>query len=237
MSLDVNIIGNGSNSSIEAQVETTFQSLRTTVRPLEYIYSGTTFGHYRANLITGTTVSLAANSPIASFRWSATNAYAVLERVEVSAQVASAITAGTLVDAEVIWARGFTASDSGGTGVVPGTGLKNRTLMGNSLIGDLRVATTAALTAGTRTLDTVGFGFGAWSMFVAPTIGATANTAVAIGAGDNTTRILYQQLLSGQHPIVIATNEGFIVRNSSAGPVTGGIRYVVSIEWAEVAAY
>jgi hypothetical protein len=211
-------------------------ALRVAPGPFDHTSPYVILGHYRTNLITGTTVSLAANSPIASLRWSDGSRLLLLIRLEAYAQVAAAITAATLVDLEAIIARGFTAADSGGTAIAL-TGLNQLNRSGNmkpSLVGDLRVATTGQLTAGTRTLDGVGFGFATWSQLSAPTLGATANTAVAVGAGDSTPRVLYKLDVPGQYPVVLSQNEGIILRNSTAGPVTGGIRYAITAEWAEV---
>ena len=210
--------------------------LRVALGPVDHTSPYVVLGHYRANLITGTTVSLAANSPIGSLRWSDQARFLVLMRIEATAQVAAAITAATLVDLEAIIARGFTASDTTGTPIaLTGSNQTNRSgNMKSSLVGDLRVATTGTLTAGTRTLDGVGFGFAAWGQLQAPTLGATANTAVAVGAGDSTPRVLYKWDGLGQYPIVLGQNEGIILRNSTAGPVTGGIRYAITLEWAEV---
>jgi hypothetical protein len=221
---------------VEAQVDPSHNALRTSILPLEHAGPYGILGHFRANFITGTTVSLGANSPIASIRWSDATRLFALMRIEASAQVAAAITAATLVDLEAIVARGFTAADTGGTAILlTGQNQLNRSQgMKSSLVTDARVATTAALGAGTRTLDSVGFGFAAWQSLSAPTLGATANTAVAVGAMDASPRVLYKWDALGQHPITLGTNEGIIVRNSSAGPVTGGIRYVITIEWAEV---
>ena len=209
---------------------------RATLRPLDHTSPYVTLGHYRANLITGTTVSLAANSPIGSLRWGDGSRFLVLVRIEASVEVPAAITVATPVDLEAIIARGFTGSDSAGTAIALTT-VNQRNRSGNmnaSLVTDLRVATTGQLTAGTRTLDGVGFGFAAWEMLQAPTLGATANTAVAVASGDSTPRVLYKWDALGQYPIVLGQNEGIILRNSTAGPVTGGIRYAITLEWAEV---
>lgn len=224
---------------VEAQVDPGHNALRVGVMPLDHTSPYGVLGHYRANLITGTTVSLAANSPIASIRWADATRLFVLMRIEASSQVAAAITAATLVDLEAIIARGFTAADSAGTAIVlTGNNQVNRSqgqaAMKPSSVADMRVAATGQLTAGTRTLDGVGFGFASWQMLSAPTLGATANTAVAVGAGEDTSRILYKWDGLGQYPITLGTNEGIILRNSSAGPVTGGIRYAITVEWAEV---
>ena len=93
--------------------------------------------------------------------------------------------------------------------------------MAPSLIGDLRVATTAALTAGTRTLDGAGFAC------------ATIYTQNAAGCGD-TQQSVYACEAAGLHPIVFAKNEGFIVRVPSAQGANGVVKYYIAISWCEI---
>src|SRR5438105_195393 len=131
---------------VEAQVDPSHNALRTSILPLEHASPYGILGHYRANLITGTTVSLAANAPIASIRWADATRLFVLMRLEATAQVAAAIAAATLVDLEAIVARSFTIADSSGTAIALG-GLNqlNRSQgMKSSLVTDMRVSTTPA---------------------------------------------------------------------------------------------
>ena len=56
---------------------------------------------------------------------------------------------------DVIKSTAWTAAGTGGTAVTLSAGNKMRTSMGSSLVasGDMRIATTAALGAGTKTLE------------------------------------------------------------------------------------
>ena len=195
--------------------------------------SGNLLGHYRATCITGLTTGMAANGAIASLRWSDANiagsaptqAYmrprlALIMGLDVGASVTTAFTAAQPTDFEAIIARSWTVSDTGGAAVTPS---KLRSTFGASLIGsgDLRVATTAALTAGTRTLDGAGFCCGAIY---------NQNTG---GAGD-TQQNAYGLARNGQYPVTLSTNEGIIVRVPTAQGAVGVVKYYITIEWVEV---
>lgn len=193
---------------------------------------GQLLGHYRATLITGLTTGMAANAPIASFRWTDANvaptaptlAYmrpriALLLGIDAGAVVTTAFTTGQSTDIEAIIARSFTASDSGGSAItVPS---KLRSTFGASLVGDLRVAGAAALTPGTRTLDGTGFAC------------ATIYNQNSAGSGD-TQQSIYSLSREGQYPITLATNEGFILRVPTAQGAVGVVKYFATIEWIEV---
>ena len=95
--------------------------------------------------------------------------------------------------------------------------------MGTTLIGALRASSTAALTAGTKTLDANPIGQIAFSV----------GTAASVIYVNRTT--LYDAQEVGAHPIVLASNEGVIVR--ATVPATGTWQFGVTIDWAEVSAF
>jgi hypothetical protein len=103
---------------------------------------------------------------------------------------------------------------TGGTGITMATLLKLRTAMGSSLLGagDMRIATTAALGAGTKTLETLSL-----SSISAPgPITASLNGQI-IAPG---TFLYHADIGDGEHPLVLAQNEGLSIR-SVAVPATG----------------
>jgi hypothetical protein len=89
---------------------------------------------------------------------------------------------------------------------------------------DARIATTAALTAGTRALDTNALAqIGAWSG----------------GAGQGLVPVqnnLWDQY-TGDQLIVLAPNEGLVVANLTAMGAAGVVRLYVNVEFAVVAAF
>lgn len=217
------------NTGVVAEVDgTTFRSLRTVNRPVDhgalgaYTYGGST-GILPA--------ALAANSEIFQFRWTHGSNLAVIRRVRISASVTTTMfAAGVPVEIDLIKSTSWTVAGTGGTGLTPAALLKRRTSMGSTLIatGDIRIATTAALGAGTKTLETL-----ALSDIITggPITGSLNGTIIPSGT------ILWEaEVADGEHPIVLATNEGLSVR-SVAVPGTGTWRASISIDWAETTQY
>lgn len=94
--------------------------------------------------------------------------------------------------------------------------------------GDMRIATTAALGAGTKTLDT----YSAAAIAAPGPITASLNGQI-IPSG---TTLWQSEIGDGEYPLVLAQNEGLSIR-SVAVPATGTWTMAVDIQWAEVAAY
>ena len=218
----IQIQGNGGTV---AEVDgTTFRAQRITPRPLEY----GAFGHYRLATTVALVVSQAANGSLLSFRWGDATRLCVINKVKISCLQTAAATATIMPSFQVFVARAFTASDSVGTAItLTGNNMKKRTSMGTTLITDIRKSAVAAgLTVGTRTLD------------AEPILELAANQSITtpnatiyiaeldIGAGD------------GNHPIVLAQNEGLVVRGPTVVfGVAGTANLLVEISWAEVTAY
>lgn len=135
----------------------------------------------------------------------------------------TAFTAGNALF-EAVVARGFSVSDSGGNAVnLTGNNAKMKTSMGSSLVTDMRISSTATLTAGTRTLDASAM--------------ASVNFTV-------TTTAIASQLQGGtllfspdgnEWPLVLVQNEGFIIR--ATVPATGTWTGYIQIRWEEVTAF
>ena len=164
--------------------------------------------------------TLAASSPLFSLRWGAASGFFVPDRIDVGVSVDAAITTSVPPGLELIMARSFTASDSGGTAItLTGNNNKFQTTHDTSLVTDARIATTGALTAGTRTLDAQPFK-------VVP-----FTTGTAIGTPLELTTIYLRSQL---YPIVLNQDEGFIIRNGTVGPATGTFKIHVAMTWYEV---
>jgi hypothetical protein len=189
---------------------------------------------YRYAGFTGTIgAALAANSEVLQFRFlSGTKTFALVEKImfDGSAIIAAATAAGPL-GFMVNPARAWTAAGSGGTRIaVSGDNLQMETAINNSQVSDLGIATTGALTAGTKTIDANAIGL---------CIGG-AGTAAITALGGNTTLIAPQPLLdatAGGERLVLANQEGFVIRTTHAGPAS--LTYVAgfTIQWREVSAY
>ena len=89
-------------------------------------------------------------------------------------------------------------------------------------VGDIRIASTAALTAGTKTLDAQGFG--------GVVNGLSATAGVGIGEA-----AIFDSTGGSNYPLVLAQNEGFVV--TATVPATGTWTAGLSIAWSEVTAY
>lgn len=211
------------NGGTVAEVDgTNFRAVRITNRPIDY----GALGFYAIGLATGTMAAgLAAASEIFQARWTDATRFAAVYNIGCDgAGGIAAFTAG-FTRMEAVIARAWTADGSGGTAAtITGNNNKLRTSMGTTLFGAIRAASTAALTAGTKTLDTQGIG---------SIISATTATA-----GDQV--LPNEELFSAtshvdNHPIVLAQNEGVVIRATvpATGTWTGG----VSMRWAELTAY
>ncbi len=209
------------NSGTVLEVETNTRALRITPRPIDV----GALGSYAGAWTTGTIAAgMAANGGVFSCRWTHASNLLLLRRLTFSmTSLGTAFTAG-VGTARLIVARNFTASDSGGTSVLPtGNSQKRRTSFGTTLIGDLRIASTAALTAGTRTLD------GAELSNLMFAVGAVANTVYC------PTAVLFSPDFTGEWPLVLAQNEGFAVQ--ATVPATGTWQAKVNMEWSEVSSF
>lgn len=186
-------------------------------------------GHYRWSGVTGTiAAALAASAQLWYFRWTDATRLAVITRIRAQFQTLTPFTANTLTDFgfDLFKATGISAG-AGGTQVLGSAVSKMRTSMGNSLIADMRIATTAALTALT-TLD---------GNPITQSIGDPNLTNPAGGTEEprvNDPTLIYQcDMAGGEHPIVLAQNEGLVIRNRTVWPAAGTGVLQVELAWAE----
>lgn len=222
----IQIQGNGGTV---AEVDgTTFRALRVAIRPADY----GAFGSYGLSAVTGTlAAAIAANSELAQFRWTDATRLGVIRRIRVSAGMNVAATAAALLSLEAVIARSFSAAGTGGTALtITGNNGKLRTSMGTTLLGELRVASTAALGAGTKTLDTHGIGILAYGILTGA-ITVTPNGTI-IPLSD-----LYDCDNADGHPVVLAQNEGVIIKTGIIQPAAMTWNLGVTYRWAELSAY
>lgn len=196
--------------------------------PLDYLKGSSTGagasggggGHFAIEAESGALAGVAANASVFSFRW--VNAYLVAAITKLSMWwvTTTAFTVAQLLNHGVFIARSFTVADSVGTDVTPLAGQQmKRTSMKDSLASKILIATTAALTAGTRTLDTQPIaGIGAWS-------GAQGNALERTVLLDN---------IGERYPVVLAANEGLVIINKTLMGAAGVIKLGVEMEWAEI---
>lgn len=220
----IQIQGNG---GVVQEVDgTVFRAGRVTGRPLDH----GAFGHYRMGVTTGTlAAALAANSELFQFRWTDATRLCIVQKVLVSAGANVAATAAGLVNLDLSIARSWSAAGTGGTAAtLTGNNQKVRSNMGTTLLGEARIATTAALGAGTKTLDSQPIG----NVFAGIGTGAIT-TALNLNFIDKIDLIEVDADMS-IHPVVLTQNEGLVVKTgATAFPASMTWGLSVTIVWAE----
>lgn len=191
-------------------------------------------GEFLAAVPSGAVTTIAAGTGSAghllAFRWGDTGGNKMALRY-LAAQfcLTTAFGAAQEVGCEAFVARSFTASSSGGTAITLTTNNNKRRKGGaTSLVTDARVATTAALTAGTLTLDAQAFGStsgwaGAAGVVIAKTVLFDARDTIHGESGIPT-----------RSPIILEQDEGFVVRNTVLMGASGVGRWQFFAEWDEI---
>jgi hypothetical protein len=168
---------------------------------------------------------LAQASDIWQLRWTDATRLCIIHQIAIEGLGAGTGFTNGIAVWYIVIARAWTTAGSGGTaGTLTGNNGKMRTSMGTTLMGDVRISSTAALTTGTYTQGD-------------PAIGAYQSS---VGATGNLqyfgTYLLhgYQGATGadGAHPVVLAQDEGIVMKGSV--PATGTWQFGVSCCWAEV---
>lgn len=197
-------------------------------------------GGYRLSMTSGTmAASLAAGSEIFQFRYvSAASRVALVHGISVSAAMLTLPAISTLIvpgpfTLQSTVARAWTIAGSGGARATLTTNnAKMRTSpFATSEVNDAGISTTAALTTGTKTLDTSNFG---------GVTGAGPGVLTAVGTVAPSLFIPRTNLLGDFNagmlfPLILATQEGFVVRvGAVAFPATMTWAFTVDVAWSEV---
>ncbi len=212
----------GTNGVVADVGGTGFRSIKVQQMPVEV----GSLGAYRKSLLSGTMAAgLAANSEIFQFRWTDATRICLVRKILLNGLAGSATAfAAGFSKVDLVVARSWTVDGAGGTsGTLTGNNSKMRTSFGTTLLGSIRIASTAALTIGTKTLDTDPVGLCSFS------IGTTANVTYVQNWD------LLGEDVGPEHPLVLTQNEGFILR--ATVPATGTWQFGVTVIWSEVASY
>lgn len=223
------------NGGTIGEIDATYRAQRVSNRPLDHL----TLGHYRigqsTGLLTGTGVT--AGGTLFSARWTDATRLAVLTRLSARFTVTTIFSAPQEIGVDAIIARSWSAADSAGTALtLGGNNQKMRTSMGSTLFttaAEMRIGAATIVTAGTRTLD------------ANPIIGGSGVTHDLNVAGGTNQLIatpsigfdFFAEPADGEHPIVLAQNEGIVIRNTVVFPAAGVARLWIQMVWTEVAAY
>jgi hypothetical protein len=183
-------------------------------------------GAYKMAMASGlmTGASLTADIPIFAFRWGSTTKTAIVSYIFGALVATTDVTAAAEVGLNAFMCRSFTASDTGGTAAtLTGNSFKKRTSHATTAVTDIRIGSTASLTAGTRTVDAQPFlESRAWDLATAATV------------PHNIIPITFDARNPGTYPIVLAQDEGFEFHLPVALTASGTFRLVVGVEWIEV---
>jgi hypothetical protein len=215
----IQIQGNG--GAIAEVDGTSFRAMRMVKRPMDY----GALGSYAVSARTGVMAAgLAANAEIFQLRWTDATRLCVITSVHCSGGGSIVAFAAGVTVMEVLAARSWVTVGSGGTAITLTTNnQKLRSAMGTSLVNDMRVASTGILGLGAKTLD-------------AQPLGSIVSSVTAVaGAPLWPAAHLYEINENDGHPIILAANEGIVVR--ATVPATGTWTASIDVTWMEMAAY
>ncbi len=205
------------------EVESGTKALRVTPRPLDTAANG---GTYQLAAITGIMAAgIGGASEIVQFRWLSTTHNALIRRVNVkAAALGTAFTAGTVTVNLNKYTASTIAGTGGGVAALTTLQTKLRTSMQTSQLattGEIRIATTAALGAGTKTLNTMPHG---------SVITGVQNTAFIpmLTGGEG----LLWSATGFEQPLTLVGTEGFSIIVTV--PATGTWTAHIDILWDEV---
>lgn len=217
-------------SGIAAEVDgSTFRALRTVNRPLDY----GSLGAYQYAAESGAIAAgMAANGELLQARWTDATRFLVVHKCTCTGMRATTAFAVGAITIKSIIARAWSADGSGGTAAtLSGNNQKMRSSMGTSLMGALRIASTAALGGGTKTLDSNDIG-----QIVTHSSAGVGGATPIIGSIFLPIYDLFEQdIADGEHPIVLVASEGFVARGTV--PATGVWNIGFMLKWAELAAF
>lgn len=222
--MSIQVIGySGTVANVDGS---TYRALRITVRPVSYGERGS----YRVSATTGNMAAY-SNASIVSFRWADPNRIALVWGVDMSTHSSGGQTGGVFANLGLYIARNYTAVGSGGSVLtIPGAPPNNqkiRTDMGESLVSEIRVASTAGLTDGTWTLDSQPIGLRTFSI---------RDTALGPIGNFLGTPLFGNLEKHCPNAIALVQNEGFTIRGTAA--INGTTMTIASnIAWSEVAIF
>ena len=228
--MDVRVRGVQSNVDTFMQVDPSYDALRASLRPIETQTDpqGPLGGHYFVSAPTGTIAAAIANSAqMFQVRWADPTKLFILKKLKVQAVTLTAFAANTIgCPLQLFVGHGSTANGSGGTAVSLTAG-KGRSGHGNTSFatsGEIRVATTAGLTAATgQTLEGQPIG------------GCAGAPPTALQSSE---MYLFDQRDFGEHPLVLVAGDTLAVLTGQPAPsATGTCTFTFSMTWAESVTY
>jgi hypothetical protein len=211
----------GGTTTALADVDATLKALKVANRPVEA--EGAYFHSSRSGALAGA----AAASVVWALRWPHATKILVLDLIRISGLITTPFTTAQMWGFEAVMGRTFTATHTGGTAFLPsadgGHAWKKRTSYPTSNVGEIRMATTAAFTGGTVTADTSPFTNSfAWELAAGVAVGRSSIYCEK-DYGDGS-----------MAPIILAQNEGVLVRPAFALGAGGVVELSVEVAWHEI---
>jgi hypothetical protein len=215
------LIQSGADSTL-LTVDPSFKAARVVIKPDELT------GAYQISMASGALTTVAASTASAgtvfSFRYApGGSTVCVVKRVTVGWVQTTAFGAAQQMGLGLFAARSFSGADSGGTAAtLTGNNQKYRTSLATTSVSNINMATTGALTAGTRTLD-------------AQPLGSVYYWVGGVGTSLVTTDLLKFDV--NDYPLVLANQEGFTIQNLVLMGASGVGTLVINVEWFEANSY
>jgi hypothetical protein len=216
----------GKDGTTQLGIESTHFAARVSGRPMQLGARGA----YALGGVSGIMAAgQGANSEIVQMRWIDATRKMLLRSVTVSMAPGATAFAAGVIEMNLTIARGWTGDGTGTNAIVFSTNNTNkkRTDFPLSLFSDtgVRIASTAALGAGTKQLDT---------NRMASVSGYVSSVATTAASGPQLipNTILWQRNTHDEYPILFEQNEGLVIR--ATVPATGTWQFSVGVEWAEI---
>lgn len=194
------------------------------VVPMAFNLQGLTGGHYAASFIGGSlSGALTAPNQVGTIRWGSPTKYMIPLRLSIQV-LCTAFSTGISLDFALYKATQITSnsSGSGSTTVTNPSKMRSGSMNQSEFtsFGELRWVGTAALTAGTQTLDAAPITYAVAKLTAVQD--APALDMYVVGAG--------------KYPVVLGVNEGLILRLESLNlPASNTLKIYGNLEWVEVA--
>lgn len=178
------------------------------------------YSDFMLTMRSGALTTVAADEAVWSMQWTSATLIAVVKRVALTIGVTTAYGTAQYTSYGLYFARAYTVADSGGTAATLTTNNgKLDTQYPTTAVADMRISSTGALTAGTRTLDAQPLDV---AIFETIALGRTARAELQFGATPSKQEIILRQ------------NEGLVLNNLTLMGASGVVLLGVTVEWAEV---
>ena len=177
-------------------------------------------GDYSITLASGAMTIVAAAAPVWSCQWTSANYIAVVKRIGISWATITAFGTAQAIIHGLYFARAYTVADTGGTAATMTTNEgKHDTGYTTIAMADMRIGTTGAIAAGTRTLDT-------------QALDVMCGQSTAIGTCWNWDWDYGRDM--GRQELILKAGEGLVLANMITMSAVGVIQLYVTLEWAEI---